>query len=747
MTTIARSLWVLLIVPGLALARPVFLENVSTISNPYPELWTGFPRNVAVSGDYALVGAERVDTSVEPSIYHQTAFLYRRSGTGWEFVRQLEATATPARQPRNYTNVAMSGDVAVVSTTPMTVYELGPSGWELAPSEIPTANGDAPDLEIEGGRIINGVLNCASNAQIIEKAADGVWRRTAILSGAPFPCNQGLDGGAAAIAGDLALLPQENAIGIPTNEEQGWVFQRVGQSWALLGVAHNPRELRYTSLYSHGAILGTDILLNAGLVNGIHVFRNVPGMGYEIADRIRPLDAANGGGDTAQLQVSGNYLLQRTYFFDWGQPPAVLNVFRRNADASYDHAATLVHRGNAVWYQDYYAFPANSTAISGRTVLATDGYNRVVYHWELPETLATPAPLQETFNVGTATNWSVSAGSDYRVVRGDRSRLLRQSETAIDTHAIFQPADWTNEAIEVDVTLGDFADDQSAVSLITRWQGPHNYYEFLFGPARFEFRRMASGTLRTLVAHSGAGILSLRPGETRRLRLESIGTRHVVYIDGQQYLFHYSTGPTRGRVGVATYRAAADFDNVMVTPTPRTSMRESRFYAGEAVPWETSGTGMWRGEDDESGYRIAQISTTGEARVTTGVPTTEQSVIANGRVMRFAPPEGTQRRWFGLVARYVDENNHYILALRNSNSLVLTRRVNGVDTTLGNFTVDVVPEEYYEMRLDAIGDQLRAYLNGRLLFERTDDAHPVGNSGLTTFKTHAEFDNFHAYQP
>ena len=89
-------------------------------------------------------------------------------------------------------------------------------------------------------------------------------------------------------------------------------------------------------------------------------------------------------------------------------------------------------------------------AFSGRTVLAADSAARVVYHFELP---ATPAPeaLQETFNTGLASNWTTSAGSQFTVLRGDRSRVLRQSQIAIDTRAIFEPANWTNEAIEVDV--------------------------------------------------------------------------------------------------------------------------------------------------------------------------------------------------------------------------------------------------------------------------------------------------------
>jgi hypothetical protein len=749
MKILTRCLLALLAVPGLALARPVFVENVSTITNPNPALWTEFPRNVAVAGDYALVGAEYWDQS-NPQLpqVHQTAFLYQRNGTGWNLVRQLDETVVNGGIPRNWTNVAMDGQVAVVSTTPMTIYELGPSGWARAPSDIPIPTRDSLDLELQGGRIINGELGCASNAAIIEKSSDGVWRKSATLSGAPHDCNSDAHGGGASIFGDWAVVPQESGLGIPANEQQAWIFRYQGaQGWVRHSAAPVPHELRYLSWYAHSAISGPDVFMSAGVVNGIHVLRDVPGQGFQIADRIRPLDVAMGGGDTSQLEVSGDYLLQRTYLFDRWLPPTALNVYRR-MDTGYEHAATLVHRGNAQWFAATYAHPNNSSAISGRTVLATDGYNRVVYHWELPATLATPAPRQETFNVGIATNWSTTAGSQYRVLRGDRSRVLRQSETAIDTRAIFQPADWTNQAIEVDVKPNQFADATSAISLVTRWQGAHNYYELVWSPARIEFRRMASGTLRTLFSEPWTSYGSLLPGQNRRMRLESIGTRHQVYIDGVPRFSVFTTGPTHGRVGLSTYRASVDFDNVQITPTPLYSMFRSQFYSGETVPWQASGVGQWQMDwGENSNVRLVQPSTAGEGRVTVGAPATEQRVQASARVMAFAPPDSTWRRWFGLVARYVDEDNHYILALRPSNMLVLTRRANGVDTSLGSFAVNVVPEQYYSIRLDAIGDQLRAYLDDRLLFEATDATHPSGNSGMTTFKAHVEFESFHAYQP
>ncbi|HEY6125289.1 MAG TPA: hypothetical protein VIV63_11620, partial [Steroidobacteraceae bacterium] len=718
--------------------------------NPNAALWRDFPMGVAVDGDFAMVGAEYWDQSnPQAPQLHQTTFLYRRSGTGWVLVRQLAETVVNCCVPRNLLSVAMSNGVAAASTTPMTIYELGSSGWTLAPSSIPIGNNSGFDLEIDNGRIINNEGACSWDAGIIERSPDGVWRKAATLTGATRTCESSY-AGSVDISGDRAVVHQENGPEFPYGEQQTWIFRRQGaQGWAREGVAALPiiwpAEQRLFSYNTHAAISGADVFVGSGIVNGIKLYRDVPGQGFQMVDRIRPADGAMGGGDSAQLKTSGNYLLQKTVLFDGSYSPTVLNVYRRGADARYEHVAALVRRGATEWNGPGYEQSWSNVAISGRTVLAS-GLNQV-YHFELPATLAAPQPLQETFNTGVAANWATSAGSQFAVVRGDRSRVLRQSQTAIDTRAIYEPANWTNQAIEVDVKANQFADDSAAISLITRWQGPDNFYEFVRGPHRMEFRRMASGTLRTLWSVPVSATDFFPTGRNFRLRLESIGARHQVFVDGRVYFSLFSTGPTRGRVGIATYRAGADFDNVQVTPTPLYSIY--RNYLSTAEPWPLASTvGDWRMEEGyNSVYRLAQFSTAGETRVTMGTPTADQRVEARARVIEFASPTGTQRRWFGVVARYVDEGNFYTLALRNSNTLVLSKRVNGQDTTLGSFAASVVPEQYYLIRLDATGNQLRAYLNDRLLFEATDDAHAIGSTGLATFRAHAEFAYYLAYQP
>ncbi len=729
---------------GAAHARPVIIENVSTIKNPNPALWTEFPLSVAVDGDSAMVTAQRW-TYPTPDLgqVHQTAFLYQRSGSGWSLVRQLAETVVDGGT-QNSLSVAMKGGLAAVHTTPMTIYERGASGWTLASSDVSPGDNSGFDLEIDGNRIVNGEGMCSWNASVVEKSADGVWRRADVISGNYRGCVSYNRGGSVDLAGDWAVVHQRDGMEVPYEHEQAWIFRWLDkQGWVRQGIAEVPWEYRFYA-HSQVAIRGSEVFVSTGHQNGIKVFRDVPGQGFGMADRIRPLDNYMGGGETFQLDQTTDYLLQKANVPDRGAESLAINVYQRGGDGRYAHTAVLAARGNK-WAWFPYEQSSSNVAVSGRTVLATDHNEKVVYHFELPAQIASPQPRQDTFSVGSAPDWLPEGGA-FTVLRGDRSRVLRQSSAAGDARTIYQPASWGNQAIEVDVKPTQFAHAGAAISLITRWQGPHNYYEFVWGPERFEIRRMASGTLRTLVSHPGAGASSPHPGRNYRVRFESIGTLHRVYIDGYLYQSITSSGPSHGRIGVGTYRASADFDNVLVTPTPVYSMYRNRFYTDDDVPWCHSGEGNWHFENDGD-VRLVQDSVAGEGRLTIGVPTTEQSVETTARLVKFAAPTGTQRHWFGVVARYVDENNHYVLALRNSHSLVLSRRVNGQLTTLGSHAANVVPGRDYVVRLDAFGDQLRAYLDGRLLFERTDASHPQGNSGMTTFKAHAEFEGFVAYQP
>ena len=88
---IARGLALGLGMFGVAVARPLVIENVATFGTP-DVAYAGFATDVAIDGDYALVTAGRSEPDPDNPGFDrsfQTTFLFRRSGTSWNVVRRL----------------------------------------------------------------------------------------------------------------------------------------------------------------------------------------------------------------------------------------------------------------------------------------------------------------------------------------------------------------------------------------------------------------------------------------------------------------------------------------------------------------------------------------------------------------------------------------------------------------------------------------------------------------------------------
>jgi hypothetical protein len=264
----------------------------------------------------------------------------------------------------------------------------------------------------------------------------------------------------------------------------------------------------------------------------------------------------------------------------------------------------------------------------------------------------------------------------------------------------------------------------------------------LCNTGRVVFRRKASGVLRVLASTAFRPVID----HTYRLRLESIGTRHRVYVDGNLMLDVDAGGATRGHPTLFTSHAEADFDNVVITPSPLTTIYATDFEANKPGPWQKTGTGLWTLWKGDSQVWF-QSSIAGYARASIGVPADDQVVHARARLNTFASPMGDQERWFGVMARQADHRNYYYLTLRSSNTLTLRKLVNGSATVLATAPFAVTPGAWYDLRLAVVGNQLRAYVNGTLRFEVTDDAIASGTPGVVMYKTAADYDDFTAYQP
>ncbi len=233
------------------------------------------------------------------------------------------------------------------------------------------------------------------------------------------------------------------------------------------------------------------------------------------------------------------------------------------------------------------------------------------------------------------------------------------------------------------------------------------------------------------------------------MRLESIGTRHRVYVDGVPLLDADDSSLASGRAALMTFHTAADFDNVIVSPTPTVTMYsfdlERPFEFPDPGYFTESGAGLWL-DPNETGRGMRQASVAGDARAVTGVPADDQSIEVRARATTFAGT-GSGDRWFGIAARYVDTGNYFYLSARSNNTVSLRKVNNGTITILGTAPMPITLGQWYRLRLEVVGLRVRAYVNGRLRLEATDATLPRGVTGFVTFRTAADFDDYRAIQP
>lgn len=99
--------------------------------------------------------------------------------------------------------------------------------------------------------------------------------------------------------------------------------------------------------------------------------------------------------------------------------------------------------------------------------------------------------------------------------------------------------------------------------------------------------------------------------------------------------------------------------------------------------------------------------------------------------------------WVGLVARYIDANNFYYLAVRDDLTYRVYKRLNGTDTQLlqGNW-VRKQPVTHVRFIANADGN-LVATIDDFATSGAKDTAFTHGRAGLATFQTRADFDEVH----
>ena len=217
-----------------------------------------------------------------------------------------------------------------------------------------------------------------------------------------------------------------------------------------------------------------------------------------------------------------------------------------------------------------------------------------------------------------------------------------------------------------------------------------------------------------------------------------------MYLDDSFVLAARDSALTQGDAGVITNRAAADYDNVLVTPGPLASIYRTKFSTPETA-WTTQG--QWQ----TTGGVFRQSNSTAYGRAIVGARTDDQIVQARIRPSSFAGPDN----WVGLFARYHDDRNYLYVSLRSRGVISLWRRANGVNTQLAARTMTVSPGTWYRVRVEVVGGITRVIVDNQVLLSTSADPGPAvpgysdskGQVGLITYQATADFDDVVAYQP
>jgi hypothetical protein len=235
--------------------------------------------------------------------------------------------------------------------------------------------------------------------------------------------------------------------------------------------------------------------------------------------------------------------------------------------------------------------------------------------------------------------------------------------------------------------------------------------------------------------------MPLQMGTNYRIGLEAIGTRLATFVDGRRITDFTDTSLTHGSAGPLMFKMRADIDNVVISPSPLLKLMDEGSFGSESDKWTQLGDSEWQAPIDPSNNNMLmeQVSVVGGARALTGTKTKDQTVQVAARAVGFGSGPG---RWFGVMARYVDDNNYYYVTLRNDNTLALRKLVNGSIVELATTPFPLTLFQWYELRLEAIGSSLRVFVDDELKLEATDTSFPEGRYGLAMYKAHVQYDAF-----
>jgi hypothetical protein len=688
-----------LFVCAAAISRPLVIENNSALP-PYAE-------------DFAFAGDELMSTHVgftggnpPDEEYEYFVDLYRRGSDGkWTLAKELMREHSTEY---GGASVSMSSTVAAIGMPcGLQIWERTSSGWVRGKLDSTLELGGA--LAIAGNTILAAIPSpgvCWERAAVLTRGTNGVWGMSAELDVAPGVCltSGALDNGRAI----LGAQDRDDTIAI----DRAFIFEQSGSTWNLAATL-SPND--GSTKFAGNVALRGDVAIVSANKRGSHVYERTT-VGWQLVAFLANEDSYDGSQEDYALRMTDEFVVKSGTNIN--RQNSVAYVYRRLTNRTFEHVANLASR-----------YGMSNLLIEGRRVIG--GVVGDIHEFNLPTSFSVAIPVQDDFESGAAAGWTPTPGSQFTIASNGQTHVYRQTNSG-DADAIYS-ADLRNQHVSADFRINAFlGSGEHWVGLITRYTSPGNYYYVtLRNPGnQLVLRRMLNGVFTDMARYTMPATLGWH-----RLGLESTGTLHNVYVDGVLVAYATDASHTHGRSGFRMHNVSADVDNFVVTPGPLARQ--------DYTDRVTSG-GIWDGNWVRGGSTFIQTSPdAGDARALTGLPRKDGVVQAN---VTFYSGASTSTPWVGLIVRYLDSRNYYYVTMR-ANELSLRKLTNGAITVLDTEPYTRQAGVPVKMRLEAVRDRVRVYVNDELRLESAGADIVAGKVGLMTYKASAKFENYVAYEP
>ena len=103
-------------------------------------------------------------------------------------------------------------------------------------------------------------------------------------------------------------------------------------------------------------------------------------------------------------------------------------------------------------------------------------------------------------------------------------------------------------------------------------------------------------------------------------------------------------------------------------------------------------------------------------------------------IVKFKPVNGSVDQAGGLVFRYRDENNYYVVrANALEDNCNLYHVINGQRRQFAGANITVTPKQWHELKVVCVGDQINCFFDGKQVIQATDDTFKdAGRVGMWT---------------